>query len=111
MLLLVGMFSASVYGGYFGAGMGVMLLAILGLALPDSIVRTSGLRTVLSLLVTGWPPPCSVHGGLAWQAVGLLAIGPFRGLGGRAWPCPSPPTPCEFVVVLIGLGTAVKLLA
>ncbi len=34
VLLVIGVFAASVYGGYFGAAMGVMFLAILGLALP-----------------------------------------------------------------------------
>jgi hypothetical protein len=107
------MFSASVYGGYFGAGMGVMLLAILGLALPDSIVRTSGLRTVLSILVNGVAAAVFlIHGGLAWEAVGLLAIGGlFGGWVGARVALSIPANALRAVVVLIGLGTAVKLLA
>ena len=80
ILLAGGTFAASVYGGYFGAGLGVMLLAILGLALPDSIVRTSGLRTALSILVNGVAAVVFlIHGGLAWEAVGLLAAGSLVG--------------------------------
>ncbi len=112
-LLIGGTFVAAVYGGYFGAGMGVMLLAVLGLALPDSLARTSGLRTVLSIAINGVAAAVFlIHRGLAWQAVGWLALGSLVGgwVGARlalaipAWALRS-------VVILIGVGTAVKLLA
>jgi uncharacterized protein len=112
VLLVTGTFLASVYGGYFGAGMGVLLLAILGLALPDSIVRTSGLRTVLSILVNGVAAAVFlIHGGLAWDAVGLLALGSLAGgwLGARV-ALSIPATALRVVVIAIGVGTAVKLL-
>jgi hypothetical protein len=111
-LLLAGTFLASVYGGYFGAGMGVMLLAILGLALPDSLTRTSGLRTLLSILVNGMAAAVFlIHGGLAWDAVGLLAIGSLVGgwIGARV-ALSIPATALRIVVIVIGLGTAIKLL-
>src|ERR1700691_740530 len=73
ILLAGGTFAASIYGGYFGAGLGVMLLAILGLALPDSITRTSGLRTALSILVNGVAAVVFlIHRGLAWGGVGVV---------------------------------------
>jgi uncharacterized membrane protein YfcA len=111
-LLFGGTFLAAVYGGYFGAGMGVMLLAVLGLALPDSIVRTSGLRTVLSILVNGVAAAVFlIHGGLAWDAVGLLAIGSiFGGWVGAGVAKAIPATALRVVVVVIGVGTAMKLL-
>ncbi|HEX3795568.1 MAG TPA: sulfite exporter TauE/SafE family protein [Acidimicrobiales bacterium] len=111
-LLLSGVFLASVYGGYFGAGLGVLLLAILGLALPDSIVRTSGLRTILSILVNGVAAVVFlIHGGLAWGAVGLLALGSVGGgwVGARVAKA-IPAMALRVVVVLIGVGTTVKLL-
>jgi hypothetical protein len=83
VLLVAGVFAASVYGGYFGAAMGVMFLAVLGLALPVSLAHTSGLRAVLSMIVNGIAAVVFlVHG------VPVLRI----------------------VVVVIGVGTAVKLL-
>ena len=112
-LLLSGTFLASVYGGYFGAGLGVMLLAILGLALPDSLARTSGLRTVLSVMVNGVAAAVFlVHRGLAWEAVGWLALGSLVGgfIGARV-ALSIPAWALRLVVILIGLGTAVKLLA
>jgi uncharacterized protein len=112
VLLLLGTFAASVYGGYFGAGMGVMLLAILGLCLPDSILRTSGLRTILSILVNGVAAVVFlIHGGLVWEAVALLAIGSLVGgwVGARV-AVAIPATALRVVVVVIGLVTTVKLL-
>ena len=112
LLLAGGTFAASIYGGYFGAGLGVMLLAILGLALPDSILRTSGLRTALSMLVNGVAAAVFlIHGGLAWEAVGLLAAGSLMGgwVGARI-ALSIPATALRIVVVVVGLVTVVKLL-
>ena len=113
VLLVTGVFAASVYGGYFGAAMGVIFLAVLGLALPLSLAHTSGLRAVLSMIVNGIAAMVFlVHGGLAWEAVGLLALGSLVGgfLGARlALTLPAPAL--RVVVVVIGVGTAVKLLA
>ena len=112
VLLVAGVFAASVYGGYFGAAMGVMFLAVLGLALPLSLAHTSGLRAVLSMIVNGIAAVVFLlHGGLVWEAVGLLALGSLLGgyVGARlALRLPTPVL--RVVVVLIGVGTAVKLL-
>ncbi|WP_239393748.1 sulfite exporter TauE/SafE family protein, partial [Frankia sp. CiP3] len=43
-----GVFLAGVYGSYFGAGLGVLLLGILGILLPDNIQRTNAAKTLLS---------------------------------------------------------------
>jgi uncharacterized protein len=112
ILLAGGTFAASVYGGYFGAGLGVMLLAILGLALPDSIVRTSGLRTALSILVNGVAATVFlIHGGLAWSAIGLLAAGSVVGgwVGARV-ALHIPAVALRIVVVTVGVATVIKLL-
>jgi hypothetical protein len=111
-LLIAGTFATCVYGGYFGAGMGVMLLAVLGLALPDTIARTSGMRTVLSVLVNGVAAVIFlVHFSLPWAAVGLLAAGSLPGgwIGARV-AVGLPAGALRAVVVVIGVGTAVRLL-
>jgi uncharacterized membrane protein YfcA len=112
VLLVVGVFAASVYGGYFGAAMGVMFLAILGLALPLSLAHTSGLRAVLSMIVNGIAAVVFlIHGGLAWEAVGLLAAGSLvGGYAGARLALALPAPALRVVVILIALGTAVKLL-
>jgi len=113
VLLVVGVFLASVYGGYFGAAMGVMFLAVLGLALPVSLAHTSGLRAVLSMIVNGIAAVVFVfHGGLAWEAAAFLALGTLvGGFAGARLALALPAAALRVAVVVIGVGTAVKLLA
>jgi uncharacterized membrane protein YfcA len=111
-LLVVGVFAASVYGGYFGAAMGVMFLAVLGLALPVSIAHTSGLRAVLSMIVNGIAAVVFlIHGGLAWEAAGWLALGSLvGGFAGARLALALPAPALRVIVVVVGVGTAIKLL-
>jgi uncharacterized membrane protein YfcA len=113
VLLIGGTFAASVYGGYFGAGMGVMFLAILGLALPDTLARTSGLRTILSVLVNGIAAAVFIgRGTLAWGAVAALAAGSLAGgFVGAAVALRIPAAALRAVVVAIGLVTFGVLVA
>jgi len=48
---VVGIFVVAIYGGYFGAGMGILLLAVMALSLPFEIQELQGLRSVLSLII------------------------------------------------------------
>jgi hypothetical protein len=112
VLLVAGVFAASVYGGYFGAAMGVMFLAVLGLALPLSLAHTNGLRAVLSMIVNGIAAVVFLlHGGLAWTAAGYLALGSLvGGFAGARLALALPVPALRVVVVAVGVGTAVKLL-
>ena len=113
VLLGVGVFGASVYGGYFGAAMGVVFLAVIGLTLPISLAHTSGLRAVLSMIVNGVAAIVFlVHGGVAGEAVGLLAVGSLLGgYAGARLALALPAAVLRVAVVLIGLGTTIALLA
>jgi uncharacterized membrane protein YfcA len=48
---IVPVFLASVYGGYFGAGLSVIVLAVLALTLEDSLTRLNGLKQAIALVV------------------------------------------------------------
>jgi uncharacterized membrane protein YfcA len=50
-LILCFIFLAAIYGGYFGAGLGGILLAILGLLIDDSLIRLNALKQAISLSV------------------------------------------------------------
>jgi len=112
VLLVGGVLGTSVYGGYFGAGLGVMLLAVLGTTLPDTLVRTSGLRTVLSVLVNGIAALIFIiNGSVSWEAAGLLAIGSLGGGWIGAVVALRLPVPLlRLAIVLIGTATGLKLL-
>ena len=46
-------FLVAVYGGYFGAGIGILMLAAMGIFLPDAVQRANALKVLFSLLING----------------------------------------------------------
>ena len=108
-----GTFVACVYGAYFGAGLGVLLLAILGIAIPDRLVRTSGLRSMLSLGVnTVAAIVFSIAAHVAWSYAGILALTSLvGGYAGARFARRVPTGPLRVLIILIGLAAAAKLLA
>lgn len=107
-----GTFLGAIYGGYFGAGLGVVLLALLGLVLPDDLARTNGLRAVLSLLVnTAAALVFIIHGAIAWSDVGILSVTSLvGGYFGAHVAKRLPPVAFRVLVLGLGLATAIKLL-
>jgi len=101
-----------VYGGYFGAAQGVLLLAILGIAIDDDLQRVNALKVVLAGLVNFVAAVVFVFAAhIAWGAVALIAVGSALGgqLGagvGRRLPTPA----LRAVIVIVGLAAIVKLL-
>jgi uncharacterized membrane protein YfcA len=79
-------FLASVYGGYFGAGLGVILLAVLGLVIDDSLTRINALKQILSFWVNVTAASFFVFSGkVVWPAAIVMAVGALAGgsIGGR----------------------------
>ncbi|MFN8483748.1 MAG: sulfite exporter TauE/SafE family protein [Anaerolineae bacterium] len=79
-------FLASVYGGYFGAGLSVILIAVLGLVIHDNLTRINALKQALSLCVNLAAALFFVFSGkVLWIAVPVMMIGALLGgvLGGR----------------------------
>lgn len=100
-----------VYGGYFGAGSGVMMVAVLALGLDIDLRVVNGLKTFAVLvgnLVAG--AIFVVVAPLHWPAVGLLAAGSLVGgyLGARIGRR-LPPTLLRVLIVLAGIVAAVAL--
>ena len=101
-----------VYGGYFGAAQGILLLAILGIAIDDDLERVNALKVVLAGLVNFVAAIVFVLAAhIAWGAVALIAVGSALGgqLGahaGRRLPAPA----LRAVIVVVGLAAIAKLL-
>lgn len=111
--LLAGVFAAGVYGGYFGAAQGILLLALLGLALPDDLHRLNGFKNVLAGVVNGVAAIVFVVSvDIAWVAAGLIAVGAVGGaqLGARYGRRLSPAA-LRGVIVAVGLVAIVRLVA
>ena len=109
--LMVGIFLASVYGGYFGAGMGIILIAVLALTLPHHINVLQGLRVALAMIINSVAGVVFIiRWHLSLQAVAVLLVGAFVGgwLGTILIKRLSPRV-VRSVVVVIGAVTTIKL--
>ena len=105
-------FGAGVYGGYFGAAQGVLLLAILGLSLAETLQRMNAIKNVLAglvNLVAGVVFVIAAH--VAWGAALLIAAGSViggqvgAGVGRR-----MSPTLLRAAIVVVGVVAIVRLL-
>lgn len=103
---------AGVYGGYFGAAQGVILLSLLGIFIADNLQRLNGVKNVLALVANGVAAVLFVFfADVAWLVVVVIAVGSVLGaqLGakvGRRLPEPA----LRALIVVVGLVAAIKLL-
>jgi len=102
-------FATAVYGGFFGAGMGVMMLATLGLTQGGDYHRLNALKNLLSIVIAAVAILVFVSGGVvAWLQA--LVMVPGVALGGYAgvWAAKRvPQTAVRIFVVAVGLFLAV----
>ena len=100
---------AAIYGGYFGAGLSVIVLAVLGLTLDDSLTRLNALKQAISFSVNITAAIFFVFSGkVVWSAALVMAVGALVGgaLGGRLAGRIKPAT-LRWVVVVIGFAVAI----
>ena len=111
LLLPCGLFALSVYNGYFGAGSGVLLLALLLLTTEPNLVAANALKnmvvgaaTITSAILF------AVVAHVDWAAVGPLAAGSLVGSLVGPWIARRiPPALLRWLVALTGLALAVRL--
>jgi uncharacterized membrane protein YfcA len=102
-----------VYGGYFGAAQGVLLMAVLGVGLQESMQRNNATKNVLALLVNAIAALVFIAvADVDWAVAGLIALGAVVGgqLGatvGRR----LPPVVLRAVIVLVGVVAITAFLA
>jgi uncharacterized membrane protein YfcA len=109
--LTAGVLLVSVYGGYFGAAAGVLLLALLLAASEASLARSNALKNMVLAVANGVAALAFVLlGPVVWSAVVPLGIGCL--LGGRLGPVVvrrSPPRLLRILIGLAGIGLSIKL--
>jgi uncharacterized membrane protein YfcA len=110
--VMLSVYGAGVYGGYFGAAQGILLLAILGLGLDEGLQRVNAVKNVLAGLVNLVAAVLFVFiAHIAWLAALLIAVGAFAGgavgarIGRRL-----PPAVLRGVIVVVGVTAIVQLL-
>ncbi len=110
--LWTGVFGTGIYGGYFGAAQGIILLAICGIALPEDMQRLNALKNVLAGMVNGVAAVVFIFfATVAWLPALLLAIG--SGAGGQIGARIGrrlPPAVLRGVIVVVGLAAIAQLL-
>lgn len=108
--LYIAIFLLAIYGAYFGAGLGILTLAVLSILLPDDIQHSNALKGMLSLLINAVAVVYfAAFGPVEWAPAGVMAVGAilggYLGVGvarrlGRFW----------LRIVVIGYGTTVALI-
>ena len=101
----VPVFMAAIYGGYFGAGLSVIVLAVLATTLDDDLTRLNGLKQAIAFVTTLAAAVLFLGSGqLSWPAVLVMACSALAGgaLGGRLAGRINPGT-LRAVVVSVGL--------
>ena len=111
LLLQGGVFLTAIYGGYFGAAAGVVMLALLLTFTGDTLPRVAAIRTILLGSANAVAAVYFAFSGpVHWSAVLPLAIGLFA--GGRIGPLVvrhAPADALRVVIALCGMGLAIKL--
>jgi hypothetical protein len=100
---------AAIYGGYFGAGLSVIVLAVLGLLVDDSLTRLNALKQAVAFSVNVAAAVFFLFSGqVVWPAAAVMAAGALLGgaLGGRLAGRVKPAT-LRGVVVTVGILVAV----
>jgi uncharacterized protein len=104
-------YATGVYGGYFGAAQGILLLGILGVALSQGLHRTNALKNVLAGLTNGVAGAYFAFAAhVAWGAAGIIAGASIVGaqLGAR-YGRRLAPTALRSVIVVVGILAILRL--
>jgi len=112
-LLWLLVFCTGIYGGYFGAAQGVLLIGLLGVAYNESLQRVNAVKNVLAGVVNGTAAVVFIAvSHVAWGAAALIAAGSILGgqVGARVGRR-LPPWGLRLVIVCVGTAALAKLLA
>jgi uncharacterized membrane protein YfcA len=78
--LRIAIYCVTIYGGYFGAAMGIIVLAALGVFLPDDIQRSNALKGIVALVTNALAAVYfALFADVAWDAAGVMAFATLAG--------------------------------
>ena len=100
---------AAVYGGYFGAGLSVIVLAVLAVVLEDNLTRLNALKQFVAFATNTAAAIYFVFSGqVVWSAAAVMAVGALLGgsLGGR-FAGRIKPSVLRYIVVAIGVTVSI----
>jgi uncharacterized membrane protein YfcA len=100
----------SIYGGYFGAGIGILMLAAMGIMISSSMQHANALKVLFSWIINAVAAVIFLVAGAAWlPEAGLMAVGNvIGGFVGAKLAQRLPPTGMRLFAVGVGLYAALK---
>ena len=112
VLTPLAVYITGVYGGYFGAGQGILLLAIFGVMLPQSLHRSNALKNVLAGTVNGVAGVYFVFAAhVDWGPVAIIAVTSVIGAQiGARYGRRLHPNALRALIVVVGIAAIVDLL-
>jgi uncharacterized membrane protein YfcA len=112
--LVFGTFAVGIYGGYFTAAQGILLIGVMGALLPEDMQRMNAAKNLLSLLVNvvaAISYTLVAFDRISWPAAGLIAVGSLIGAWlGAHYGRRLSPTALRVVIVVVGLIGLYRLL-
>jgi uncharacterized protein len=113
VLTALGIFATGIYCGYFGAAQGILLLGILGVALPEGLQRVNALKNVLAGLGNGVAAVIfALVADVAWAPAALIGAGSIvGGQIGATYGRRLSPYALRGLIVVVGVAAIVKLLS
>lgn len=110
--LVVIQFVAAIYGAYFGAGLGIMMLAILGIFIADALQRLNALKGAMSLVINVVGAVYfALFAEVVWLAVAVMAVASL--VGGRVGVAMARrlnDRALRWLVIVFGVGVAIRLM-
>jgi uncharacterized membrane protein YfcA len=112
LLTPLAVYITGVYGGYFGAGQGIMLLAIFGVMLPQSLHRSNALKNVLAGTVNGVAGVYFIFAAhVEWAPAAIIAVTSIAGAQiGARYGRRLHPSALRALIVVVGVAAIVDLL-
>jgi uncharacterized membrane protein YfcA len=110
--LVVTIYLTGIYGGYFGAAQGVIMMALLSTFLPEDLQRLNALKNALAVLINGVAAVLFIAAApVAWPAAILIAVGAIAGgqvgaLVGRRLPAST----LRLAIIVLGTFVGLRLL-
>ena len=115
VLVIIGTFVVGIYGGYFTAAQGILLIGVMGALLPESMQRMNAAKNLLSLVVNvvaALAYTLVAFDRISWPVAGLIAIGSLvGGFLGSHFGRRLSPNALRAIIVVVGLIGLYRLLA
>ena len=116
--LRAAVFATGIYGGYFGAGQGVILMGVLGSMVDDALPRLNATKNVLAGFANGTAATIFIvrgagfGGSVPWAAAGIVAVSSI--LGGQLGARVSRRIPANILralIIVVGLAVSIRMIS